>query len=165
MCLFNCVYPDPNPISVPPPLPSNWCITCDTYASVKQQQGHGPWLSRAYEATRTWPRALAEAWLCTQEDSGTPAVLQVIFVCGGSIFKWALGWALFLSFKQVIKEVYILQARVHSLLQALPASHQGHQAHASIHELSEAWRCQVWAWRPCFELSRSVFQSLTLRPS
>ena len=34
VCLFKCVYSHPHPISVPPPLPSMWCITCDTHAKL-----------------------------------------------------------------------------------------------------------------------------------
>ena len=34
VCLFKCVYSHPHPIAVPPPLPSMWCITCDTHAKL-----------------------------------------------------------------------------------------------------------------------------------
>ena len=34
VCLFKCLYSHPHPISVPPPLPSMWCIMCDTHATL-----------------------------------------------------------------------------------------------------------------------------------
>ena len=78
--------------SIPPPLPSKWCITCDTHATLKQQQGHSPWLSRA-QGAKAYPSQgpwLSCGFLAVHR-AARRLLHQLIFLCGGSVFKWAFG--------------------------------------------------------------------------
>ena len=83
VCLFKCVYSHPHPISVPPSLPSTWCITCDTHANIRYPHGHGPWLSRARRQHHLATTMAAFPNLKRHSGLG--------FLCVGSIYKWAFG--------------------------------------------------------------------------
>ena len=147
--------------SVPPALPSKWCITCDTYANITQ-------------GTRTRPLAEPcpsshhpQPWLLTIHKARRRFQLSsFLFFFGGSVSQVGL-WLGLVSFfcKQVSKQAYILQANAHSLMQALHQAHQEHQAHTSSHKLSEARTWKVWASCPCFDLCLSILRSFTLRSS
>ena len=104
-----------------------------THMQIKYPHGHGPWLTRAGSVQ-------PQPWLV----SGTPRSIHLIpfhssdsphiHLCcvSGQFTSGPLARPCLSIYKQVSKQAYFLQARAHSLLQALNKHIKTHQAYQAL---------------------------------